>query len=224
MRRSKPGTFPWQVPTAIIFLVLGITGLLWGLLPPASETVILQLQEIRIPLEDGTFAMLQESYQMVIHTPPAVKAGQQFAYSFQLLHSDQPLNITFQDVNIFDYYQINLTLEPDFDQTTINPPGTVTTALQPGQEPVMQWKMEPVDRQPISGIFWVRVDFIPLEPDLEASSTALLARQVSIPVATIFGVSTRGIILISTILTVAAIFLGLPQLPLFKGDKDDRQR
>ncbi len=222
MGRSKSGALPWQVPTAVLLLVLGAAGLLWALLPPTSDTVALQLQEIRIPLEDGKFAMLQESYQMVIQTPPAVKAGQQFAYSFQLLHSDQQLNITFQDMNIYDYYQINLTLEPDFEHTTINPPGTVTTALQPGQEPVMQWKMEPVDRQPITGIFWVRVDFIPLEPDLEAASTALLARQVSIPVEDIFGINTRGIILISTILTVAAIFLGLPQLPLFKGDKDDR--
>jgi hypothetical protein len=178
--------------------------------------VILDLQEIRVPLGDDSFAMLQQPYRMEINIPREAKAGQPFNFQFHLEQSDQPLNITYQDGNIFDYYQLNLSLRPDFQNAAINPSGTMTTALLPAQEPAMRWKMEPVGKEAIEGIFWVYLDFVPLQDDVPSTSTALLARNVSIPVTSFCGLNTRWMIIISTVLTIAAIFIGIPQIEFFK--------
>lgn len=216
--KSKKKTLSWQTPVSIVLLVLGIAGFLWVFLPPANDTIILQMQEIRIPADDETYALLQDSYEMVIESPQTTKVGSQFGYSFELRKSDNPINVTFQDVDIYDYYQLNLSLEPMLENTTINPPGSVTTALLPGQKPAMIWKMEAIGKESITGIFWINIDFIPLNNEIEPSSTALLARKVDIPVQTVFGMATNTITFLATIFCVAAIFLGLPQLPFFQGE------
>ena len=222
--RSKKKAFSWQGLVALIFLPLGIIGFLWAFIPPTSETITLQLQEIRVPVGDETFALLQESYKIVIETPKTVKAGSQFGYTFELQQSDLPVNITDQDVDINEYYQLNLMLEPAFENTTINPPGSVATAILPGQEPAMIWKMEPTDKETITGIFWATVDFVPIKDGVEPSSTALLARKLNIPVQTILGMNTDTITIFATVFCVTAIFLGLPQLPFFKGESDVKRK
>lgn len=226
MKKIKPKNayIPWQIPLALLLLAIGIAGFLWALHPASTETVILDLQEIRMPLENGQYAMLQQAYQMQIEAPTQAKAGKLFNYSFQLLRSENALNVTLEDVDIFDTYQLNLTLQPDFNNTLINPPGSMTTALLPEQEPIMLWKMEPVGKATIDGIFWIYLDFVPLTDDLPASSTALLARNVEIPVQTIFGFSTNWIAVISAAMVISAIFLGLPQLPPFRKETDDHPK
>ncbi len=211
-------TINCQLVFASLLLVLGIVGFFWVLLPPTKNSVFLDLQEIRVPIKDETYAMLQDPYQMEITAPKLAKFGQQFGFSFKLSQSSQPLNVTSQDVDIFDYYQINLQLRPDLENTTINPPGSMTTALLPGQEPAMVWKMDAASKEEISGTFWVYMEFVPLQDGLEKTSTALLARNISIPVKTVFGLNTRWITILATAVIVAAIFLGIPQLPFFKGE------
>ena len=222
--KNKKQIITWQTPAAILLLFLGIAGFLWALLPPSKDTVVLELQEIRVPLDDGTYAMLQQPYQMQVAAPKSAKLGKQFDYTFKLKLSEQPINITAQDVDIYDYYQVNIELRPDFLNTTINPPGSMTTAMLEGQEPAMIWKMDPIGNDAIEGVFWVYVAFVPLVDEVEPSSSALLARNVNIPVQTILGLTTRWVAIIATALTVAAIFLGIPQLPFFKGEGFQKQR
>lgn len=221
---KNKSTYPWQVFLALLLLTLGIAGFLWALVPPAQNTVVLDLQEIRVPVNGENYAMLQEPYQMQITAPKHARLGQQFGFSFKISQSNQPLNITSQDVNIFEYYQVNLQLRPAFENTTINPPGSMTTALLPGQEPAMVWKMEPIQKEDINGTFWVYLDFIPQQDGLEETSTALLARNISIPVQTVFGLDTRWITILSTALTVGSVFLGIPQLSYFKGESKHGQK
>lgn len=224
MKKNKGKTSNWQTLIAVLLFIVGIAGFLWVFLPPVPDAITLQLQEIRVPVGTETYALLQDSYQIVIENPKAAKAGKQFGYTFELQQSEIPINVTFQDVDLYKYYQLNLRLEPAFENTTINPPGSMITSLLPDQEPSMVWKMEPTGVDPIQGIFWVYLDFIPLEEGIEPSSTALLARKVEIPVQTILGLDTDTVTIISTMFTVAAIFFGLPQFTSFKGEPDDRKK
>jgi len=222
MKSDKPRTkpFQWQVPITLFLLGCAVAGFLWVFLASPTETVTLDLQEVRVPLDEDQYALLQEPYQIKITSPRRVKAGKIFGYTFSLVPSIQPVNITAQDVNVYSFYQVNLILKPDFENVTINPPGSMTTALLPDQEPKMLWKMEAVGKEPVTGIFWAYLDFIPLEPESEAFSTAVLARREEIPVQSILGLNTNGVAILSTAFSIIAIFLGIPQLPVFRKASD----
>ena len=224
MKKTKKKKTAWQAIAAILLFILGIAGFLWVLIPIEKEIVALELQEIRVPLSEDRHAMLEQAYQIQIETRTQAKAGQQIDYLFRLVKSEKTLTITEADSNIFDDYQINVELRPDFENTYMNPPGSMTTALLEGQTLNMSWKLEPDGTADIEGVFWVYFDFIPLKENLPESSTAILARSVNIPVQTLLSFSTRWVTIFSTAFVVAAIFFGVPQLPFFKGEQNDKPR
>ena len=218
--KSRKPSFHWKGATALFLLGLGIVGFLWVFLPTPTETIQLDLQEIRVPLEEGQSALLQESYQIKITAPRLIKAGKIFGYSFALIPDNQIVNVTAQDVDIYTQYQVNLVLLPDFENAMINPPGSMTTALSSSQEPAMLWKMEATGSEPVTGIFWVYLDFIPLEPTVDSFSTAVLARSVDIPVQSMLGLNTNAVAILSTASLLIALFLGTPQLRFFRKDQN----
>ena len=94
-----------QSVLAILFLVLGIGGLLWSLLPPSQDTIALPLQQVRLKI-DGTdnYATLMAPYMTHITLPNSLKFGGDTSLSFSLNYNpDAPFPLNQSDGNLFDH-------------------------------------------------------------------------------------------------------------------------
>ncbi|MCD4754040.1 MAG: hypothetical protein K8R40_13300 [Anaerolineaceae bacterium] len=203
-----------QSVLAILFLILGIGGLLWSFLPPSQDTIALPLQEVRLKI-DGTdnYATLMTPYMMYITLPNSLKFGGDASFSFSLNNNpDTPLLLNQSDVNLYDHFNIFIELRPDFENMYIEPAGTMSTPFIEGQDISMTWKISNRTRQNQEGVFWVYFSFYPIDLEQETQRTAILAKQINIETQSIIGLNTNWTAVLSASILTASLFLGWPGL------------
>jgi hypothetical protein len=206
-----------QLAIAFVLLAAGVAGLLWAFLPPPQEEIVLQLQEIRVPLPDSDqFALLNQAYDIVISLPTVLRQGGKAAISFSLIKSDTPINVSTQDDGMYNHFLVTVELKPELANADLTPAGVMKTSLLEGQEVSMQWSVQTESREDTSGIFWVHFNFITDDESTPDYRTAVLARSVEIPTQTLMGLSTRWVAAASSVFLVMALFLGLPNLAVSK--------
>lgn len=199
---------------AILFLFLGIGGLLWSFLPPSQSTIALPLQEVRLAIDEtDNYAALMTPYMMHITLPNSLKFGGDASLSFSLNHNpDIPLLLNQSDVNVYDHFNVIVELRPDFDNLYLEPAGTMSTPFIEGQDISMTWKISNQTRQNQEGVLWVYLSFYSTNSEQEIQRTAILAKQINIKTKSIIGLNTNWTAILSAALLTASIFLGWPDL------------
>ena len=203
-----------QSVLAILFLILGIGGLLWSFLPPSQNTIALPLQQVRLKI-DGTdnYATLMAPYMMYITLPNSLKFGGDASFSFSLNHNPDTLVLLNQsDGNLYDHFNVIVELRPDFENMYIEPAGTMSTPLIEEQDISMTWKISNQTRHNQEGVFWVYFTFYPIESEQETQRTAILAKKITIETNSIIGLDTNWTAILSAAILTASIFLGWPGL------------
>lgn len=197
---------------AILFLTLGIGGLLWSFLPPSQDIIALPLQEVRLKIDDtDNYAVIMTPYMMYITLPNSLKFGGDASLSFSLNHSsDTPLLLNQTDVNLYDYFNVVVELRPDFEHLYVEPAGTMSTPFIEGQDISLTWNISNKTRQNQEGVLWVYLSFYPIDSGQEVNRTAILAKQINIETKSIIGLDTSWTAVLSAAILTASIFLGWP--------------
>lgn len=205
---------------ALLLFTLGITGIVWSFTPPRYETITLPLQEIEITVPSSSkdtenYAALLTPYEMTLKLPRRLKTGNETKISFSFSPSPNMAASTQANENLYLYYNMVIELRPEFDTLQITPPGSMSTAVLEGSNTAMQWTLITETSMVNEGLFWVYLNFYPLDSSMEIQRTAVLAKPITLISESPFGLSTRWVAVVSSVFLTLSFFFGWPTIGNF---------
>ena len=198
---------------AFTLLIGSISGLLWGLLPPAQEIITIPMQEVRLSFDQSErYATLMTPYDIQLGLPKTIKFGGKAPLSFTLNPTEDPFYPTATDVDLYEHFNVVIELRPEFNNLDIDPAGSMRTTVIDGQPVSTTWSLSGGSNENHTGIFWVYLTFYPLDSEQESQRTAILAKEIQFETQTFLGLNTDLTTILSAAGLTAAFLLGWPQV------------
>jgi hypothetical protein len=209
----KTGLARFSPFLAFVLLIFGVSGLLWSFLPAKTETTESILQIVRVPLSsaDGTQnGVLMTPYTVVIESPTQLKQGGEADLRFSLVPTDIVVPLTATDNNIYETHNVMIELRPELGEITLDPIGSVSTAILEGQEISMIWQILSTQTGESEGTLWGYLEFYPLDGTEEVQRTAFIIKPLSFTTNHFIGLNTRWTAVLSAASLTAGVIIAIP--------------
>ncbi|NSW53507.1 MAG: hypothetical protein HPY85_13465 [Anaerolineae bacterium] len=202
-----------RIVLTLALALFGLGGLLWSFLPPKAGTTETMLQLVRVPLEDATMdginGVLMTPYRIVVESPLILKKGGRSDLRFSLRKEESALQLPVNDQDIYLTHNVMVELRPELSPIEVTPPGSVSTALLPGQEVGMTWTLRSTQSQGVDGSLWCYLIFYPLDDQATIQQTAFMIKPLSYITTTFFGLDTRWAAVIAAASLTGSLLLAI---------------
>ena len=149
---------------------------------------------------------------LTLNLPEQIWFGQSEKITIQLLNdiSQNGLTIELQDPTDNGFRKIqNFEVDFVFSGADLTPPGVFITPIIKGNDLVMNWQIEPITNQDVTGTVWMYINTFSGGVENEIQRELIFTKNLSIEIKNIFGLKIgiiQGVLTFFTLLNIFYLF------------------
>lgn len=174
--------------------------------------IILNLANPRLMSEILITDETSNQYLLTLNLPEQIWFGQSEKITIQLLNdiSQNGLTIELQDPTDNGLRKIqNFEVDFVFSGADLTPPGVFITPIIKGNDLVMNWQIEPITNQDVTGTVWMYINTFSGGVENEIQRELIFTKNLSIEIKNIFGLKIgiiQGVLTFFTLLNIFYLF------------------